>query len=180
VLLREASGTARRRARKADYARAEQVFREFLAARGLRLTRSRREVLRAVMRLEIHFGRNRLLGELAGSGVHRATMFRTLPLLVEAGVLRRMRESLDHWHYEHVIGHQHHHHLLCARCGRAIEVVSPVMERERRRLCARHDFEETSHSFMVRGICARCRRRRRRRGGSPGTAPSRRGGRGGR
>jgi Fur family ferric uptake transcriptional regulator len=146
-----------------EYQRAEKIFREFLAARGQRLTTPRRAVLRAVTEMKTHFGRNRLGEKLKGSGVHRATMFRTLPLLVEAGILHRMREKLDHWHYETVIGHRHHGHLLCVGCGRIIEFCSPAVQRERKRLCRRHDFQEKSHTFIIRGLCARCRRERGRR-----------------
>ena len=113
--------------------------------------------------LESHFGLPHLERKLAGSGVHRATLYRTLPLLEEAGIIRRVREKLDHWHYEHVVGHQHHDHLLCARCGKVIEVASAAIEREQKRLCRRHGFEERSHSFIVRGLCARCRAGARRR-----------------
>ena len=113
------------------------------------------------MEFDAHFGRNRLLGKLKGTGAHRATMFRTLPLLVEAGIVRRMRERLDHWHYEHVVGREHHDHLLCMACGRVIEFTSPAIEREQRRLCKRYDFEETAHSFIVRGKCSSCRKKTR-------------------
>ncbi len=143
---------------ESDYQRAEEKFRDFLTGRGLRLTAPRRAVLRAVMEFDTHFGRNRLLGKLKGTGAHRATMFRTLPLLVEAGIVRRMRERLDHWHYERVVGREHHGHLLCAQCGQVIEFTSPAIEREQRRLCRQYDFEETAYSFIVRGRCSRCRR----------------------
>jgi Fur family transcriptional regulator, ferric uptake regulator len=144
---------------ESDYQRAEEKFRDFLAGKGLRLTAPRRAVLRAVMEFDAHFGRNRLLGKLKGTGAHRATMFRALPLLVEAGIVRRMRERLDHWHYERVVGREHHDHLLCVACGRVIEFTSPAIEREQRRLCKKHDFEETTHSFIVRGQCSRCRKK---------------------
>jgi Fur family ferric uptake transcriptional regulator len=151
-----------------DYQQAERTFREFLASRGLRLTAARRAVLRAVMDIDGHFGRNRLGARLGGGGAHRATMFRTLPLLVEAGIIRRMRETMDHWHYEHVIGHQHHDHLQCLRCGRVVEFTSRAIEREQGRLCRRHGFEETSHTFIVRGLCSSCRRGGRRKAGRRG------------
>jgi len=140
-----------------DYQEAEQSFSRFLSARGLRLTATRREVLRAAMELESHFGLPDLESRLARKNVHRATLFRTLPLLVEAGILRRVRERLDHWHYEHTVGHEHHDHLLCINCRRLVEFVSPAIEREQKKLCRQHGFLETSHSFIIRGICPDCR-----------------------
>ncbi len=153
---------------KPEHRAAESMFREFLAARGLRLTAPRRAALRAVMSLERHFGLPELKRRMAGAGAHRATLYRTLPLLEEAGIIRRVREELDHWHYEHLVGHAHHDHLLCVGCGRVIEVASPAIEREQKRLCRRHGFAETSHSFIVRGLCAACRggRKKKRKGKS--------------
>jgi Fur family ferric uptake transcriptional regulator len=139
--------------------RARERLEKYLAGRGMRLTRPRLAVLRAVMEFDSHFGLPHLERALAGSGTHRATIFRTMPLLVEAGIVRRVREQLDHWHYEQVIGHRHHDHLLCTDCGAVLEFTSPAIEREQRRLCKRHGFEETSHSFIVRGRCSQCRRR---------------------
>ncbi len=141
----------------AEYRAAETILREFLAARGLRFTAPRRAALRAVMSLEKHFGLPHIERKLAGGGAHRATLYRTLPLLEEAGIIRRVREKLDHWHYEHLVGHEHHAHLLCVGCGKVIEVASPAIEREQQRLCRGHGFQERSHSFIVRGLCAGCR-----------------------
>lgn len=145
----------------ADCQTAEDIFRRFLAARGRRLTAPRCAVLAAVMAHDRHFGPADLEEELAGEGVHRATLYRTLPLLEEARIIRRVREKLDHWHYEHVVGHGYHGHLLCVSCGRVTEIASPVIERERARLCRRHGFQERSHNFIVRGLCAACRKKSR-------------------
>lgn len=144
-----------------DFQQAEKLLRAHLAARGLRLTAPRRAVLRAVMALDRHFGLEHVEKRLAGSGVHRATLYRTLPLLESAGIIRRVREELDRWRYEHLVGHRHHDHLLCTGCGRVVEFASPVIKRTLTRLCRRHGFEEKSHSFIVRGLCARCRKSRR-------------------
>jgi Fur family ferric uptake transcriptional regulator len=149
-----------------EVAEAERVFREFLAGRGLRLSAPRRAVLRAAMALEQHFGRRQLERRLAASGVHRATIFRTLPLLVEAGIVARVREARGRVRFEHVLGHGHHDHLLCERCGRVLEFESPAVEREQERLCRKHGFRQTSHSFVVRGLCSECRARQARQAGS--------------
>lgn len=143
-------------------AEAEQRFRQFLGGRGLRLSAPRRAVLRAAMALENHFERRSLERRLAGSGVHRATLFRTLPLLVEAGLLGRVRGRGGRVRFEHTVGHGHHDHLVCECCGRMVEFASDAVEKEQERLCRAHDFVQTAHSLVIRGLCGRCREREQR------------------
>ena len=139
---------------------AHQTFAEFLAARNLRLTAPRRAALAAVMQFERHFDLAEVERRLGRRGVHRATVYRALPLLEAAGVIRRVRDDPTHWHYEHVVGHAHHDHLVCERCGRVVEFASSRIEREQARLCRAHGFAETAHSFVIRGLCRRCRGKR--------------------
>ncbi len=138
----------------------EDIFREFLALKGLRLTAPRRAVLQAVESFERHFDLTELEARLGPGGAHRATLFRTLPLLIDAGILCRVREHLNHWHYEKVVGVEHHDHLFCVSCGKVVEFNSPAMERSQRRLCRLHGFSELSHSFVLRGLCESCKKRK--------------------
>ncbi len=127
-----------------------------LAGRGLRLTGPRRAVLEAVMAQDRHFHPAEIERRAASAGVHRASVYRILPVLEAAGVIRRVREHPGRWHYEHVVGHEHHDHLVCDRCGRVIEFSSPAIEREQKRQCRLHGFTETSHNFVIRGLCREC------------------------
>ena len=111
------------------------------------------------MGIEGHFSLEDLRRRLEGTGAHRATMFRILPLLEEAGILRKVRAGSRGWRYEHAVGHPHHDHLVCERCGRLAEFRCPRIEREQARLCRAHGFSETSHLHVIRGLCRGCRRR---------------------
>jgi Fur family transcriptional regulator, ferric uptake regulator len=134
-------------------------FRKYLSNQSLRLSTSRRTVIEAVMDIDRHFHFAELEATLRKSGVHRATLYRALPLLENAGIIRKVRDDVHHWHYEHVLGHSHHDHLVCERCNRVIEFESREIEREQCRLCQTHRFRETSHSFVIRGICRKCQGR---------------------
>jgi Fur family ferric uptake transcriptional regulator len=109
------------------------------------------------MALDRHFDPTEIERRLAAAGVHRASIYRILPVLEAAGIIRRVRDEHSHWHYEHVVGHQHHDHLVCERCGRVIEFASPEIESEQGRQCRLHGFTETSHHFVIRGVCRQCR-----------------------
>ncbi len=140
-----------------DLERAVTRWAGFLKDRSLRLTAPRRAAVEAVMAIEGHFGLDDLRRRLAKTGAHRATLFRILPLLEEAGILRRVRVRANGWRYEHAVGHLHHDHLVCERCGRLVEFRCPRIEREQERLCRAHGFSETSHLHVIRGLCRDCR-----------------------
>jgi len=147
-----------------DLQLADETFQRFLQSKGLRYTRERQLVLRAIMRLEGHFSLPRLLKRLSKKDhIHRATLYRMLPLLEEGQIIRRSHSGeTGEWHYEHLIGHQHHDHLICIRCGKVIEFFSKKFESEQQRLCHKHGFQEMGHQFYIKGICPGCQKRRRR------------------
>ena len=91
-------------------------------------------------------------------GASRATIYRTLDLLVESGIIRRVDLGQGHGHYELVLDHPHHEHMICLRCGKVIEFSDQAMERSLDRLCKRREFEHASHRFQIFGYCEKCKR----------------------
>jgi Fur family ferric uptake transcriptional regulator len=131
---------------------------ERLSAAGERVTRQRLIVADALIRA----GRQLTAGELydrvrrAMPSIGRATVFRTLERLVDAGVARRL--ELDGHVYAYIACEPtHHHHLSCTSCGRVEEVpeswVSPIATRASRLL----DFEIDDARLDFYGRCAECR-----------------------
>jgi len=154
---------------------AHEHFGRFLAGKGLRYTSERRAVVDAVFEKHRHFEADDLLlwARAKESRVSRATIYRTLELLVNSGLVRQMTfGDKTAQHYEQVLGIPHHDHLICLACGRVQEVFSADLEREQDALCERHGFEVHHHNLEVFGLCRRCRaacpRRLPRRGRSPG------------
>ena len=97
--------------------------------------------------------------EQAGFRVSRATVYRTLTKLVDAGLLRRL-ELGNRTFFEHDYGYPQHEHLVCGRCGKMIEFQHPAVESLLREVCAQHGFQSSGHTFLVRGTCAECNRAR--------------------
>ena len=139
-------------------------FAEYLAARGLKMTRERRAILDKVLTLRGHFGVEELLAILSRAGleISRATLYRTLPRLVEAGILHRIEMQSGEARYEPIYGRQHHDHMVCLGCGRIIEFESPEIERLQVRICRARRFRMTGHTHQIRGYCGSCASRRRR------------------
>src|SRR5262245_9990740 len=94
---------------------AENVFREFLKDRGLKYTRERQVLFEGVMRKDEHFEVEQLFLELRQQGhrIARATIYRTLPLLVTCGIIKQVQLGNKQTHYEHTYGQDPHDHMIC-------------------------------------------------------------------
>jgi Fur family ferric uptake transcriptional regulator len=134
--------------------RARQYFRK----NGLKLTQGRTTILESVDACEGHFDADELYDILkrAGAKVSRATVYRTLPLLVKTGVIKETVRSGDRSRYEHSFGHSHHDHLECISCGKIVEFKVDEIERLQDRLCRRNGFKAVDHQLFIRGYCSAC------------------------
>lgn len=138
-------------------------FRQFLKDRHARITETRRIVLEGALQRKDHFRADDLAADLTrgASRVSRGTVYRTLALLVQAGIVRELRDSDTHVHYEPVYGQSHHEHLICDSCGAFLEFEDPDLTRHIERACEEHDFQPRTHRVVIFGLCERCRNNRK-------------------
>ena len=104
---------------------------------------------------ELHAGLNR-----AGCRVGLATVYRNLQALADAGdvdVLRTEGEAI----YRLCARREHHHHLVCRRCGASVEIESEDVERWAAATARRHGFTSVAHVTELYGLCRQCSRRGR-------------------
>lgn len=94
-----------------------------------------------------------------GSAIGLSTVYRSLQTLAEAGELDVLLTVDGETRYRRC-GRAHHHHLVCRRCGRTVEVEGPEVEAWAERTASAHDFTDISHTVEVFGTCARCGRSR--------------------
>lgn len=139
------------------YEGAERKLRKYLALRGLRCTVERLAILKTVWEHRRHQSAEEIAQELSSVPLYvsRATVYRTLDLLVETGLLACSSLGEGHRHYE--VRADHHDHLICRFCGRIIEILSPELERLQNSICKESDFEAVSHTLEIIGYCSRCR-----------------------
>ncbi len=137
---------------------AENVFREYLRDRGLKYTDERRGILLTAMKNDTHFEAEQLLLLVRQNDAHvgKATVYRTLKLLVECGIVKEVHFSNKQVHYEHTYGQDPHDHMICRRCGRIIEFGSSDVVRLRTLIAAEHGFHALSHRFAIMGLCQTC------------------------
>lgn len=92
-----------------------------------------------------------------GQSVGRASVYRVLELLVEHGAVGRLEVGQGIARYETLDpGGEHHHHLVCARCGRLVPFDDPGLERSIEHLADRLGFRLDAHEVVLRGTCAHC------------------------
>ena len=138
--------------RKRVNALAEQLL-DSLEEKGYRSTSPRRAVAQVIASQDKHFTAEDIREQLPSLG--RATIFRSLKLLVDTGVLCRVLLEDGDLHYQ--LSHQgHHHHLLCAECGSSQDLLGCDIEELLKQTSARHGFELSGHWLEVYGRCQTC------------------------
>ena len=125
---------------------------------GLRMTRQRRKILQALCELSGHASAERIHEMVAKSedDVDLSTVYRTLERLRDLRILSQTDLGRGCAEYEIVAG-QPHHHLVCQRCGRVIDLdhrfLAPMAEAIREDL----GFEPVLDHFAIFGLCQECR-----------------------
>ena len=138
--------------RKRGFSLAEQLL-DTLEDQGHRSTSPRRAVVQAVAAQDRHFTAEELREQLPRVG--RATIFRSLKLLVESGALCRVLLEEGNLHYQ--LSHrEHHHHLLCVVCGASQDLLGCDIEGLLREVSSAHHFQLSGHWLEVYGRCGNC------------------------
>lgn len=147
---------------EAQLGRALERLRAVLRQRDLKFSKVRAAIVRAVLAHEGHFGAEELVRVLRAAGVrdaHLATVYRNLPLLVDAGIIHpALIAQGQGQRYEVAFEREHHDHLVCTRCGLVVEYQSEAMEALQREIAARYGFVLDDHVHELRGRCESCRR----------------------
>ncbi len=141
----------------------ENKFREYLTSRAKqqRFTKQQRDLVRLIFSRHHHFDADGLVDDVKAAGlrISRATIYRNLSKLVEAGLLRRLEIGARTF-FEHDYGYPHHEHLVCEHCQKIIEFQSQAIETALRDICSERGFQATAHTLIIRGVCSECNRAR--------------------
>jgi Fur family transcriptional regulator, ferric uptake regulator len=137
----------------------EQVresLQEFLTGKGLRRTVQREAIIEAAFGTTDHFTAEELLlkAKKIETSVSRATVYRTLPLLVESGMLRELDLGSDTKVYDpNFVEHPTHNHLICVDCHKIIEFEDTNMELLENCITRRLGFSPTNKAVTIEGHC---------------------------
>lgn len=143
----------------------QERFEEYLQSKGKRTTSQRRVLVDHVFSRHEHFDADELIDQLKRRGedsVSRATVYRALDELVEAGLLRKMTLG-SRAVYEHDYGYPQHDHLHCTVCDELFEFRSEELLALREAVAKGSGFRVTGHRLTISGICQSCAAKRHRR-----------------
>lgn len=131
-----------------------------LKEKGYRLTPQRRVILDILHETAAHLTAEDILNRVQAriSGVNKSTVYRTLELLENLGLV--VKSELDGRHIYHHAEEGHHHHLICRQCGWIMDCDEDMLLPLERTLLERHNFRADLHHHVIYGLCRACRDKR--------------------
>jgi len=128
----------------------------YLEEKNLKHTKQRDVILDAFLDARGHATSEELyrLVREVNSNIGYTTVYRTLKLLVDAGIAQERHFDDGIARYE--IEHDHHDHLVCLECGKIVEFESPLIEATQEQIAAEHSFTLKRHRHELYGYCAHC------------------------
>src|SRR2546428_6255191 len=135
---------------------AKQKFMDFLGQRNLRLTSQRQAIIDSVFSTDEHFTAEQLLewSRRRDKSVSRATVYRTLPLLTESGLVREMDFGKDYKFYDpNYAEHPNHNHIICQDCEKIVEFESEKIEQIENEITHRLGFSIKAQRLQITGTC---------------------------
>lgn len=130
------------------------IFRRFLKSRGLKYTPERADVLNAIIEKDDVFEVEQLLLELRERGyeVSKATIYRTIKLLQDAGIITQALFDSKQAHYQLIYGREPQDYMVCMKTGQTMRFSSPALIELRDRICAEHGWDAVGHRFQIFAI----------------------------
>ena len=135
---------------------ARRKFMEFLAQKNLRITSQRQVIVDTVFSTDKHFTAEELLewARAKDRSVSRATVYRTLPLLTESGLVKEMDFGKDYKYYDpNYADHPDHNHIICDDCDRIVEFESNKIRKIEDQISHELGFSVKSQQLKISASC---------------------------
>ena len=133
-------------------------FKEALKKEGLKYTPQRTAVLEEIIKDKGHRESEEIYLALKKKGQHvsRATVYRTMDILVNNGFARKMNLGDGRARYESKVNSPHHDHLVCMDCGLIIEFMDQKIEDLQDEIAIQYEFQLKRHIHQLFGLCKKC------------------------
>ena len=139
------------------------VFKEYCKKNGMRCTPERELIIDEVYRKDGHFDIDNLFLRIRNRHpevkLAKGSIYRTLPHLIQAGLIRESLMDDGHVCYEHTLGHQHHDHLKCVGCGRIFEFYDQRIDSAQKNVRDKFKFNMLWHIHVIGGYCSKCQKK---------------------
>ncbi|OGW78702.1 MAG: hypothetical protein A2Z83_08775 [Omnitrophica bacterium GWA2_52_8] len=138
-----------------------ESLKELLERKRLKYTYERECIYDEVQKIGKHFDADSLYDRFKkrGARIARATVYRNLPLLLEAGVIQKSAGEGKRDFYEKTDVKGHHDHMVCLGCKKIIEFHSNELEKLQEKLSAEYKFKLVFHDHRLFGYCDKCQPR---------------------
>jgi Fur family ferric uptake transcriptional regulator len=132
-----------------------EVFEDLLKKEGLKVTAQRLLVAEKIFSLHNHFTAESLSDMFKDrrDEISKATIYRILSIMVKANLLIENDFGKDYKYYEHIIGHEHHDHIICMDCNRIVEFFDSKIEELQEKIAESNDFTIKGHSLNIYANC---------------------------
>lgn len=143
--------------REIDFDDLEEEFKSFVYAQNGKVTNERLALLRLLYEYDGHFSVDDILDLMRNQKfrISRATVYRTLDLLVQSGLIKKLHIEGQETRYESAHTSGHHDHIVCVDCGKIIEFFNQELETLQDHIMAEHKFKMTQHVHQLYGACQR-------------------------
>ncbi len=135
------------------------LFRRYLREQGLPVTQQREAIAEIVFGVDHHLSVDDIESRLRerGERIGKATVYRTLEMLVKSGLVQEHDFGEGFKRYEHLFGQkQVREHLICTECGSVSEIHSSELIRVQEEEAKRHGFLPARYRLQIYGLCAAC------------------------
>jgi len=135
-----------------------KVYKDFLKSKGLLYTQPRELILKEATSTVWHFSADELTSQMHKNGItiSRATIYRTLASMKEAGILNSVDFGHGHIHYEAKKTKKYHEHITCKKCGAICEIQIEDLAKVINNGAAKAKFKHIEYAIRISGICKNC------------------------
>lgn len=145
-----------------DYSVLIEKFKSIIKENGLKYTKQRELILKFLYEHDGHFTPEELNVQLkkiySQENIGIATIYRTLTLLEESGIVTSISFGTQGKKYEFGLK-KHHDHLVCVQCGKIVEFYDETIEKKQLEIAKNFEFKITDHIMKIIGICKSCQKK---------------------
>ncbi|AIH04585.1 MULTISPECIES: transcriptional repressor [Thermodesulfobacterium] len=136
-----------------------ESFRRFIKSKGLKYTPEREEIFKEVLSCSGHFDVEDIYLSLKNKGhkISKASVYRTIPLLIEGGYIQEVYRQSGRSYYEVTLKKKPHLHFICIKCNQVEELVENKLEELLQKEMKKISFSPLTYHLEIFGVCSRCR-----------------------
>ena len=136
------------------------ILKNYCRENALRYTPEREVIADEIYKNEGHFDVDHLFFQIRSNHpklkLAKASIYRNIPHLINAGLIRESFHNEGQTYYEHTLGHTHHDHMKCLNCGKIFEFFSQDIDKIQQSICNKKGFILVDHTHILLGYCKKC------------------------